>query len=239
MSLAHGASIVRSGLILNLDAANSKSYPGTGTAWTDISNSNHSSTLMNAPTYSNGALIFDGLNDHTRTNITPNDFAWSPNGAVGMSSMTIEMWVQSSDTSGKFYSKPWNGSGQYNIWIDPGYFWLLTVSGSSQLNFGRSISNGQWTQVVVWADTTNMGYYFNGGEYSGSKAHALTGDIPSSGNSPISMALMTLYPYGEGWAGLTSHAIAGSLSSCKVYNRVLTTTEVRQNFEALRGRYSI
>lgn len=239
MSLGHGASIVRSGLILNLDAANPKSYLGTGTAWTDISNSNHSMTLVNSPVYSNGALVFDGLNDHTFANGTPNDFAWTPNGVVGMSSMTIEMWVQSSDTAGRFYTKPWNGGGQYNIWIDPVFFWLSTASGSSQLNFGRSISNGQWTQVVVWADSVNMGYYFNGGEYSGSQVHALTGDIPSSGNGSIVLGLMTLYPYGEGWGGLTGHAIAGSLSSCRVYNRVLSTTEVQNNFEATRGRYRI
>lgn len=239
MSLGHGASIVRSGLILHLDAANSKSYPGTGGTWSDISGNNRSLALRNAPSYSNRSLVFDGLNDHATAIATPDDFAWSPNGVVGMSSMTIEMWVQSSDTSGKFYSKPWNGSGQYNVWIDPAFFWLLTVSGSSQINFARSISNGQWTQVVVWANAVNMGYYLNGGEFSGSKAHALTGDVPSSGNALIPLGLMTLYPYGEGWAGITSHAIAGSLSTCRVYNRVLTATEVKQNFEALRGRYGL
>ena len=36
MGLGHGASIVRSGLVLSLDAANKKSYPGTGTAWTNL-----------------------------------------------------------------------------------------------------------------------------------------------------------------------------------------------------------
>lgn len=40
MSLGHGASVVRSGLVLHLDAANVKSYPGTGTAWNDMSGNN-------------------------------------------------------------------------------------------------------------------------------------------------------------------------------------------------------
>ena len=74
------------------------------------------------------------------------------------------------------------------------------------------MSNGQWTQITVWADSVNMGYYINGNQHSGSKSHGLTGDIPSVGNAKVPLSLMTLYPYGSdgsGWAGLATHATAG------------------------------
>jgi len=242
MGLSHSPRIVTDGLVLCLDAANPKSYPGTGTTWTDLSSNAYSITAVNGVGYSSsngGYLTFDGLDDHCHTNVTPNNFAWTPNGSIGMQSMSIEMWVQSSDTTGRFYTKPWNGSGQYNVWIDPGYFYLLTDTASKQINFGRTLSNGTWTHLVVWADNVNMGYYINGDEYSSSQAHTLIGDIPSSGNNETKMGLMTLYPYGTGWGGNTTHAIEGNLAVAKIYNTVLSSERVIQNFNALRGRFGI
>ena len=84
-----------------------------------------------------------------------------------------------------------------------------------------------------------MGYYLNGTTFSGQKVHNITGDVPSSGNANLPCGLMTLYPYGEGWAGLESHNILGDIASCKMYSRVLTQDEVKQNFNAMRGRYGI
>lgn len=43
--------IVRSGLVLNLDAAEPASYPGTGTTWYDLSGNGNNGTLVNGPTY--------------------------------------------------------------------------------------------------------------------------------------------------------------------------------------------
>ena len=36
MSYSYGKSIVTDGLVFYVDAANSKSYSGTGTTWTDL-----------------------------------------------------------------------------------------------------------------------------------------------------------------------------------------------------------
>ena len=66
MSVAYNSSTVTSGLILCLDAGNSKSYPGSGTAWTDLINSNTAS--LDTPTYSNGTLNFGGIYDIVSSN---------------------------------------------------------------------------------------------------------------------------------------------------------------------------
>lgn len=67
MSIYGGPDIITNGLVLHLDAANSKSYPLSGTVWNDLSGNNNHATLTNGPTYSssnNGNILFDGVNDY-------------------------------------------------------------------------------------------------------------------------------------------------------------------------------
>ena len=63
--------IVTSGLLLYLDAAQLRSYPGSGTTWTDLSGNNRNGALTNGPTFSNtngGTIVFDGTNDCVNIN---------------------------------------------------------------------------------------------------------------------------------------------------------------------------
>ena len=89
MGLAHSPRIVTDGLVLCLDAGNTKSYPGSGTTWTDLSGNGNTGTLTNGVGYSGdnlGSLSFDGVNDFTST-ITGEDFNF------GTGDFTIECWV--------------------------------------------------------------------------------------------------------------------------------------------------
>ena len=65
MGLTHSPKIVTDGLVLCYDAANTRSYPGTGTTWTDLAGSNDG-TLTNGPTFdttNGGSIVFDGTDD--------------------------------------------------------------------------------------------------------------------------------------------------------------------------------
>ena len=67
MAIKHSPRIVTDGLVLYLDAANTKSYPGSGTTWTDISGKSNNGTLTNGPTFDSGnkgTIVFDGSNDY-------------------------------------------------------------------------------------------------------------------------------------------------------------------------------
>ena len=67
MAFYRGPNIVRNGLVLCLDAASKRSYPGSGTTWTDLSGLNNNGTLTNGPTFSNangGILTFNGTSQH-------------------------------------------------------------------------------------------------------------------------------------------------------------------------------
>ena len=59
--------IVTDGLVLYLDAANTKSYPTTGTTWNDLLGAISGGTLINGPTFNSangGSIVFDGVDDY-------------------------------------------------------------------------------------------------------------------------------------------------------------------------------
>ena len=87
--------IVTNGLVLNLDAAKTDSYPGTGTTWRDLSGNNNNGTLTNGPTYTgvskDAAIVFDGVDDYVDC---------GNNSTVNLnSSFTINCWVKISPTA--------------------------------------------------------------------------------------------------------------------------------------------
>lgn len=228
MSLGHGASIVRSGLVLHLDAANVKSYPGTGTAWNDMSSSGNNGTLTNGVVYStnnNGVMTFDGVNDYVEC---------GTNTITGSAAFTLASWFRtttvskysgaisiggagngpyigtvaaaqvgtSSSIGGGFYGNNWGtGVTTLNTWV---YVTMTYASGS----------NGLTTFYVN--DTVRLNQNFSG-----------TPNTPSTLTRIGRIAVDTIYNF------------SGSIGLTQIYNRSLSAAEVRQNFEATRGRYGI
>jgi len=95
MSTIGGPNIVDSGLVLELDAGNTKSYPGTGTTWFDKSGNAYNGTLTNGPTFNTGSLgslVFDGVDDYVNNIGTTSTFSFIQNTAV----FTINAWVKPS-----------------------------------------------------------------------------------------------------------------------------------------------
>lgn len=67
MAFSFSPRAVTNGLILSLDAANTRSYPGSGTVWTDLSRSGINGTLTNGPTFNTangGNIVLDGTDDY-------------------------------------------------------------------------------------------------------------------------------------------------------------------------------
>ena len=237
MAYSNGPKIVTDGLVLCLDAANSKSYPGTGTAWNDLSGNGNNGTLTNGTTFSadnGGVLSFDGSNDYISLASPSDRYAWTPSGN-GNNYITIDIWVKSTD-GGHFFSKPWNGSGAYNYRITNNTF-LLVAAQSNSKTFSN-LSTGNWENATVVVNPTQFAVYRNGSINSSFSNHNITGNTPGVGNLNLPLALMTLYPYGV-WGGNTGFSILGQLGIFKFYNRVLSPNEVQQNYNALKGRYGL
>ena len=67
MAFNYSPRIIQDGLVLYLDAANTKSYPTTGTTWSDLSRRGNNGTLTNGPTFNSsngGIIVFDGINNY-------------------------------------------------------------------------------------------------------------------------------------------------------------------------------
>jgi hypothetical protein len=93
--------------------------------------------------------------------------------------------------------------------------------------------------MVWWMNATQYGVYKNGQVYVAATNHGLSGGGGSAGTGAFGTLFGSLYPYGEGWGGEPGFSIAGKYYVGRIYNKVLTATEVQQNFNAQRGRYGL
>lgn len=223
MGLAHSPKIATDGLVLCLDAANVKSYPGTGTAWTDVSANDTNGTLTNGPTFGGGAIEFDGANDYIMT---------PTNALMDTQTLTMETWCNPDLTNhnGFLFEKgPVNTQFSY-FFNSNNVFYFRTIGLSPQdLTFTTTthITAGNWHQIVATYAAGVKIIYINGiqrYEQTGITGTIATGKV----NQYIGA-------YGPG----TAYFFNGKIAISKFYNRALTAIEVQQNFNATRGRYGI
>jgi hypothetical protein len=230
MSVAYNPKIVTNGLVLALDAANPKSYPGTGTTWFNLVGTNNG-TLTNGPTFNssnNGTIVFDGSNDFvSETTVLSNSFwqgNWTANFWVNFD--TLNTTTGTSDKTLVQHGSPSIRSGLHltqrnsRIWF--GLFGDDIEGGSTILSTGR------WYFVSFILNNTSRlkQIYLNGivdGSNTGAGAY-----IGSGNNTRIGGVVLNFGSYFDGFMGL-----------CSFYNRDLTAAEIQQNFNATRGRYGV
>ena len=221
MGVAYNSSIITQNLVLCLDAANTKSYPGSGTAWTDLSAGGNTGTLIGSPTYSSsngGSLVFNGSNQYVNCGNATN---------LQITVGTISAWFNAN-----------NGNSSYNSIIAKQYAWSLFVrdnllvtydwGNGAERNTGITVGNSTWNYAVmtftetVGTPSNNAIVYLNGNS-------VLTTTVRHSNHT-------TQVQIGEANG---SQYFGGNISQASIYNRALTAAEVSQNFNALRGRFSI
>jgi hypothetical protein len=234
--------IVTDGLVLNLDAGNPYSYlsGSSGTTWTNTVavSSSISGTLVNGPVYSNGAITFDGVDDYANLGVNPS--CYSPTG------FTIDAWVRITNNTLAnpilaIYPGTSIGSGrEYVFGVTGGrlYGWVYdSVNGAYR---GRSVLITSLIPNNTWCNVTMT---YNGGTTSSSVmlyVNSTQSDTTNfEANSFVTIrntsSPMIVGANNDGLGG----PINGSLSNVKFYTRNLSTTEITQNFNALRGRYGI
>ena len=216
--------IVRSGLILDLDAGMNSSFNNTGTTWNDLSGNGNNGTLTNGPTYDSsngGSIIFDGVDDKATTNITSfgNNTTW-------------EAWVNRT-----------TNANAYNMFMGRTlpYFGLRT----SEIIFSNTIGGSQQTLNSTGFTPSNNTWYYLAftTEYDGANTIPkiyINGVLNNSttftgaqGGSTVSFTI------GEGRSTTAWYPFNGKVSNVKIYNRTLTATEVLQNYNALKHRFGL
>jgi hypothetical protein len=219
MAFIHSPRIVTDGLVLALDAANTKSYPGTGTVWKDLSGNGNNGTLINGTPFTTdnlGSLQFDGVDDTVITNF---------GGGINVFSnpITVTGWIKSETTSGQ------------RMWLDGGgngtnqrFYAGLVTSTRADYGIQSSLwSSGipvdiDWHHQAIVMNFGNAIYYDNGiqvhiKQYT---SYTLNGNITFGGR-------------------VSSFQWLGLISNIKIYNRPLSAEEILQNYNATKGRFGL
>ena len=225
MGLAHSPRIVTDGLVLCLDAANTKSYPGSGTTWTDISGKGYDGTLTNGPTFSSnygGNIVLDGSNDFV-TGVHNSELNLR-------NDVTVECWFRrTGGTSNwvRIFGKGNSSNRTYGLWyhVNSNYF-LYQRYGPSNINVMPTISVvlNEWYHMVGTSSGSTHTLYLNGVKVG-------TGSLSQTFHSSTD-------PYKVGSFDGSYHHI-GDVSNCRIYNRGLSEAEVKQNYNAHKGRFGL
>ena len=225
--------IVQSGLVLNLDAGVSSSYPGSGTTLTDLSGGGNTGTLTNGPTYNSangGSLVFDGSNDYAT--IEANSSFQLGNG------YTLCAWVKASNNPGNYAGicgtfdvipSAYFGS---NFSIQPStqtFYFLVGGSSTYYIPALTTYTIGQWYYLIGTISGAECKFYING-------TLNTTYTQPSASSAP---GATTKFKMGRFYQNTDNFYFNGNIATCKFYNRALTAQEIQQNFNATRSRYSI
>ena len=232
MSLNHSPSIVTDGLVLCLDAANKRSYPGTGTTWTDLKGGNNG-TLTNGPTFdsgNSGSIVFDGSDDYVNCG-NGSDFSITEQ-------VTLICWMKKTDkTSNSGYHHLVGRGPTSNI----GYT-LATAAGTGYPIFQFSTNGGnQWPDkaAIFSVDVCTGDWTMVTGSYNSNTSTVLIGvndsfytqtETGTMYNSTANVEIGRRSGVGQYYPANIAAAI--------IYNRALTADEIRQNYEATKGRYT-
>lgn len=230
MALNHSPSIVNTGLVLCLDAANTKSYPGTGTNCYDLSKNQISGTLVGSPTYSstnNGIFGLNGTTAYINFANFKNYFAFN-------TPFTISAWINPTNSNSVDIVSCYNAASNDGIWLE-----LATVSnqirfvsrslgtGIFDLYSSETIGTGSWKHIVATYDGINAKIYINGVQSVNTNAATTFFSIANT-DLNIGRIDATLGRY-----------LAGNIGPVSIYNIALTSIQILQNFNALRGRYGL
>ena len=229
--------IVTDGLVLYLDAANTKSYPTTGTTWNDLGGRNTNGTLINGPTFNSnnlGGIVFDGVNDYVTV---PNSIRTG----IGFSG-TIE--VVTNCTGPLIFNERTDNNG------GNGYFSVLT---GLTLSIGVNSSNlPPYTYYInssISGNTNQINHYI--ASYTIPSSTGTIRGIVGINNqfetleSPIvvrgPLSSFTTVDIGRqrNFVYSTTYCSPGSIFIVRIYNRQLSQTEMSQNYNVIKQRYNL
>jgi hypothetical protein len=234
MGLKHHPRVVTDGLVFYVDAANTRSYSGSGLTANGLVGG-IGGTLVNGVGFSssnNGSFFFDGTNDYINLG--------NPTVLQGLQlNMTISCWFnrQAFTLSATLYSD----------YADVGGIRLTSLLriDNNFLNYYTSAPNNGFQNVYPTTITSGVWYFVS---------VAVSGTL----SSPIANIFLngTFYTFNLGALNSTPftgaiHCIGGNInigtneyfngniSQVQIYNRALTQQEILQNYNATKTRYGL
>lgn len=242
MAFNYSPKIVTDGLVLYLDAANTKSYPGSGTTWTDLSRTQANGTLTNGPTFttgSGGGIIYDGTNDYVAGN---NSLASRISSAVTIISFaSIRDLSARSPIFSKFNSSPPYGyileiGTVGGLWTNTMRFYASGNDVNSSADYRGSVTLNN-NQIYMFTSTFDQPtrvakMYYNLTEMPATQTGNTSSVDSSWSQGSNNYALGSYRPFFNIDAPMTQY-------NCLVYNRVLSLAEIAQNYNATKTRFGL
>ena len=223
MAYSFNPSIATNGLQFLADAGNLKSYPGSGTSWKDLSGNANHTTLVNSPTFTSPYFVFDRT--ATVARVSSSIF-----NRTNGTEISIVVWFYPQYNTGNYQMLAANRLDMAT------YNWMLyqhttdgalSFHGSSQYKTTYIPTLNVWQQVIITVDTSgNSLMYVNG-----VLVRTTTGYTYGTGTSSSYLGIGA-EPYLDEFFG-------GRISQVGIYNRVLSSFEAIQNYNATKGRYGL
>jgi hypothetical protein len=231
-SIVVAGGLVLDGLVLNLDAGISTSYPGSGTTWTDLSGNGNTGTLTGGPTYSSadgGSIVFDGTNDEVTTTTQ----------FTNPQTFSVGAWFKTSTASGKkIIGFETNQTGT----ATSGYDRQIYIGSDGKLYFGiydgatktaispLTYNDNNWHYVVgtYGSEGTTMRLYVDGVSVA-----TETANFAQNYAGWWRIAGYNL----NSWTNASNGYFTGNIAQALVYNRALSVVEIQQNYNALAPRF--
>jgi len=232
-----GPHIVTDQLVLAMDAASAKSYPGSGVTWYGLTENENQATLQNGPTFvDNNYISFDGVNDYA--NFTTEYTFTTGDGTM----FSLEMWFQMRTLPTAEYAANghiWGGENGNDVVVilnpaSNGISKGIICYDDSRYNAAMMTTGGfeanTWYQWVITGNGTNntVTHYINGEL-----------DRGPTGVSPASQYIRpwdgTRFAFDSRWNTFSTL----NMSIARQYMKELTAAEVAQNFNAQRSRFGL
>ena len=232
-----GPHIITDQLVLAMDAASAKSYPGSGVTWYGLTENENQATLQNGPTFvDNNYISFDGVNDYA--NFTTEYAFDTGNGTM----FSLEMWFQMRTLPTAQYAANghiWGGENGNDVVVilnpaSNGISKGIICYDDSRYNAAMMTTGGfeanTWYQWVITGNGTNntVTHYINGELDRGP-----TGVLPTS--QYVKPWNGTRFAFDSRWNTFSTL----NMSIARQYMKELTAAEVAQNFNAQRSRFGL
>ena len=229
MAVAYNSRIVTDGLVLALDAANSKSYNAgiSTTTWTDLSGNGNNGTLVNSVGYNSGnlgSLTFDGVSAYI-----------SVSGSITTSAATFIAWINRNGNqvnyAGIVYCRSNFVSGMefFGTTNKIGYTWNGDVN-TYNWDSGLVTPNLSWCMCAISVSSSSATAYL--GQSSGISSST---NIYNASSTTLNNIMIGNDPNSPG----PVRYFNGNIAQVSIYNRALSAQEIQQNFNATRRRYGI
>jgi len=243
MAFNYSPKIVTDGLILALDAANPRSYPGSGTAWTDLSRGGNNGVLINGPTFgtTEGVSCFklDGINDRIDVPKTLNGFTYNIQYDINW---TIECWMymHTPDASPQTYKMIYGNYSGCNYSIYPGNatgFVIYNANNSSTVNtdfgFGPKSPSG-CPDSVSWNNEESSWVY-------SLAINKWCNWVMTSNDGTTYRIYVNGVQRGstKGGSHVSNEANQVDFAVMRMYNKPLSQSEITQNYNATKTRFGL